>query len=83
MASTQAGEKGMNGLNMEQPGEKLIPHYIHPRSVIKDFAYTIIISTVIAAFLTVTGITTKSLADKPSASRARRPHKSSLRTFRQ
>lgn len=35
-------------------------HYITPRNVLKDLVYTIIISAVIAAFLTLTGITTKS-----------------------
>jgi len=35
-------------------------HYITPRNVLKDLVYTIIISAVIAAFLTFTGITTKS-----------------------
>jgi len=45
---------------MEQPAENRIHHYINPRNVLQDFVYTIIISTVIAAFLTVTGITTKS-----------------------
>jgi sensor histidine kinase YesM len=35
-------------------------HYITPRNVLKDLAYTIIISTLIAAFLTFTGITTQS-----------------------
>ena len=45
---------------MEQPAENRIQHYINPRNVLQDFVYTIIISTVIAAFLTVTGITTKS-----------------------
>jgi len=45
---------------MEPPAENRIHHYINPRNVLQDFVYTIIISTVIAAFLTVTGITTKS-----------------------
>jgi sensor histidine kinase YesM len=35
-------------------------HYITPRNVLKDLVYTIIISAVIAVFLTLTGITTKS-----------------------
>lgn len=35
-------------------------HHITPRNVLKELAYTIIISAVIAAFLTFTGITTKS-----------------------
>jgi len=35
-------------------------HNINPRNVLKDLVYTIIISTLIAAFLTFTGITTKS-----------------------
>jgi sensor histidine kinase YesM len=45
---------------MEQPGEKRIPHHVNPRNVVKDLIYTIIISTVIAAFLSVIGLTTKS-----------------------
>ena len=35
-------------------------HYINPRNVLKGLVYTIIISAVIPAFLTFTGITTKS-----------------------
>ncbi len=35
-------------------------HNINPRNVFKDLVYTIIISALIAAFLTFTGITTKS-----------------------
>src|SRR5271157_1225097 len=45
---------------MELPGDKRIPHHLNPRNVINDFVYTIIISTAIAVFLTVTGFTTKS-----------------------
>jgi len=56
----KAREKGVDDVTMEQPGENRIQHYINPRNVLQDFVYTIIISTVIAAFLTVTGITTKS-----------------------
>ena len=56
----KARAKEVDDVNMEQPGGKRIPHSINPRDVTKDFVYTIIISTVIAAFLTVTGITTKS-----------------------
>jgi sensor histidine kinase YesM len=56
----KAREKGVDDVTMEQPGENRIRHYINPRNVLQDFVYTIIISTVIAAFLTVTGITTKS-----------------------
>ncbi len=56
----KAREKGVDDVTMEQPGENRIHHYINPRNILQDFVYTIIISTVIAAFLTVTGITTKS-----------------------
>jgi len=35
-------------------------HDITPRTVLRDLVYTVIISAVIAAFLTFTGITTKS-----------------------
>lgn len=44
---------------MEQ-SEICIKHYINARNVLMDLLYTIIISTLIAAFLTFTGITTKS-----------------------
>ena len=56
----KAREKGVDDVKMEQSGKEHIQHYINPRNVFKDFVYTIIISTGIAAFLTVTGITTKS-----------------------
>jgi sensor histidine kinase YesM len=36
-----------------------IKNHIKPRNVLKDLVYTIIIATLIAAFLTITGITTK------------------------
>ena len=44
---------------MEQ-SEISITHYINTRNVLIDLLYTIIISTLIAAFLTLTGFTTKS-----------------------
>jgi sensor histidine kinase YesM len=44
---------------MEQ-SEIYIKHYINARNVLIDLLYTIIVSTLIAAFLTFTGITTKS-----------------------
>jgi sensor histidine kinase YesM len=44
---------------MEQ-GEIYIKHYINARNVLMDLLYTIILSALIAAFLTFTGITTKS-----------------------
>ena len=37
-----------------------VKSYIHRKNVLIDFLYTVIISTLIAAFLTATGITTKS-----------------------
>jgi hypothetical protein len=44
---------------MEQ-SEIYIKHHINSRNVLIKFLYTIMISTLIAAFLTFTGITTKS-----------------------
>jgi sensor histidine kinase YesM len=44
---------------MEQVGNH-VKNYIHRKNVLIDFLYTVIISTLIAAFLTITGITTKS-----------------------
>jgi len=44
---------------MEQ-SEICIKHYINARNVLINLLYTIIISTLIAAFLTLTGFTTKS-----------------------
>jgi len=44
---------------MEQ-SEIYIKHYINARNVLMDLLYTIILSTLIAAFLTFAGITTKS-----------------------
>ena len=45
---------------MEQPIPIHIKDHINPKHVLMDFIYTILISTLIAAFLTYTGITTKS-----------------------
>jgi len=45
---------------MERHIPSNIKNYIKPRHVLVDLAYTILISTLIAAFLTLTGITTKS-----------------------
>jgi len=51
--ASKARQKGPGDLSVDT-------HYITPRNVLKDLVYTIIISAVIAAFLTLTGITTKS-----------------------
>jgi sensor histidine kinase YesM len=45
---------------MEQPIPIHIKNHMNARHVLIDFIYTILISTLIAAFLTFTGITTKS-----------------------
>ena len=52
----------MEGTGMEQPGENQPKHFIDARHVFRDLAYTIILSTVIAAFLSVMNLTTKSFA---------------------
>jgi sensor histidine kinase YesM len=51
--ASNARQKGPGDLTVDT-------HYITPRNVLKDLVYTIIISAVIAVFLTLTGITTKS-----------------------
>ena len=51
--ASKARQKGPGDLSVDT-------HYITPRNVLKDLVYTIIISAVIAVFLTLTGITTKS-----------------------
>ena len=56
----RAGEKGVEDSSMEQLGENLPKYFINARNVLHDLVYTIIISTVIAAFLSVMGLTTKS-----------------------
>ena len=61
MVDGKAREKGLNNLPMEQPPENRTRYSPKFGRVLRDLVYTIILSAVIAVFLTVTGITTKSL----------------------
>jgi sensor histidine kinase YesM len=43
-----------------EPSERYTKNYFKPRNFLVDFIYNLILSTLVAAFLTLTGITTKS-----------------------